>query len=398
MKFLNWLTQVAALAMFAVRTLPQRLGASFTAAAGIGGVVLVLVGVLSIARGFERTMTSTASPEIALVMRSGANDELSSGLGREETRLISEKPGIRKGPNGPLASAELFVIVDVPRKNTGTDANVPLRGVEAPAFEVRPRFEIVEGRAFEWGRKEVIVGRGAAAAFAGLEVGSVLTWGSNSWTVAGVFADGGSVAESEIWTDAKVLQPAYNRGDSFQSVLVRLDSAETMTAFKDALSTDPRLEVRALSQAEYLSNQSQALVTLISVLGYVVALAMALGAIFGALNTMYSAIAARTREIATLRALGFGNSAVGLSILAESVLLGLIGGGVGALVAYLAFDGLQTATMNFSTFSQVAFAFAVTPDLLIQGLVFAIAIGLAGGFFPALRAIRMPIAAALREL
>lgn len=398
MSLFNWLAQVAALAFFAVRTLPQRLGSSFTAAAGIGGVVLVLVGVLSIARGFERTMTSTASPDVALVLRAGANDELSSGLGREETRLIAEKPGVKRGPEGPLASAELFVIVDVPRKNTGTDANVPLRGVEAAAFRVRDRLEIVEGRAFEWGRNEVIVGRGAAAAFAGLEVGSRLTWGSTSWTVAGIFADGGSVAESEIWTDAKVLQPAYNRGDSFQSVLVRLEDAAALAMFKDALSTDPRLEARALTQAEYLATQSQALVTLISVLGYVVALAMALGAIFGALNTMYSAIAARTREIATLRALGFGGGAVALSILAESVVLGLIGGGVGATVAYLAFDGLQTATMNFSTFSQVAFAFAVTPDLLVQGLVFAVAIGLVGGFFPALRAVRMPIATALREL
>lgn len=398
MKLLNWLTQVGSLVSFALRTLPQRLGSSFTAAAGIGGVVLVLVGVLSMARGFERTMIGTASDEVALVLRSGANDELSSGLGREETRLISEKAGIRRGEDGPLASAELFVIVDVPRKSTGTDANVPLRGVEKGAFAVRPELEIVEGRAFEWGRNEVIVGQGAAAAFAGLEVGSELTWGSSTWTVTGVFADGGGVAESEVWTDAKVLQPAYNRGDSFQSVLVRLDSPAALTTFKDALSTDPRLEVRALSQAEYLATQSQALVTLISVLGYVVAFAMGLGAIFGALNTMYSAIAARTREIATLRALGFGGGAVAASILIESIVLGLIGGGVGAGIAYLAFDGLQTATMNFSTFSQVAFAFAVTPGLLVQGLVFAIAIGLVGGFFPALRAVRMPIATALREL
>lgn len=395
---MNWFQQLFALIGFNVRSLPQRLGSSFTAAAGIAGVVLVMVGVLSIARGFERTMTSTTSPDVALVLRSGSNDELSSGLGREETRLISEKPGVRSGPNGPLASAELFVVVDVPRKNTLTDANVPLRGVEPAAFEVRPNLAIVEGRAFAWGRNEVIVGRGAQQAFAGLEVGQTLSWGNTTWTVAGVFEDGGGVAESEIWTDAKVLQPAYNRGDSFQSVLVRLDSPASFQTFADALSTDPQLEVRTLLQQEYLAAQSQALVTLISVLGYVVAAAMGLGAVFGALNTMYSAIAARTREIATLRALGFGGAVVATSVLAESTVIALVGGAGGAAGAYLAFDGLQTATMNFSTFSQVAFAFAVTPGLLLQGLVFALLIGLVGGFFPALRAVRMPIATALREL
>lgn len=398
MKLLNWFSQLVALIGFNVRTLPERLGASATAAVGIAGVVLVMVGVLSIARGFERTMAAGADPNLALVLRSGANDEMSSGLSREQIRLIAEKPGIGSNEQGPLASGELFVIVDVPRKNTGTDANVPLRGVESQAFAVRPEVQIIEGERFGWGRNEVIVGKGAAAAFAGLDVGSKLTWGRNTWTVTGIFEANGSVAESEIWTDAKVLQPAYNRGDSFQSVFVRLESPDAFTQFKDALTTDPRLEVRTLTFSEYLAAQQQVLVLMITILGYLVAIAMAIGASFGALNTMYSAIAARTREIGTLRALGFGGGTVALSVLAESVVLGVIGGSVGALLAFLAFDGLQTATMNFSTFSQVAFAFAVTPDLLVQGLVFSIVIGLIGGLFPAIRAVRMPIANALREL
>lgn len=394
----NWFRQIFALLVFSLGTLPRRLGSAFTAAVGVAGVVGVMVAVLSMAQGFERTMEAAGSDDVALVLRSGANEELSSGLTREETRLIAEKPGVVRGDDGPVASPELFVTVDVPRRNTMTDANVPLRGVEPPAFAVRPDVEIVEGRRFEWGRSEVIVGRGALESFAGLEVGSELRWGETTWTVTGIFEAGGSVSESEIWTDARVLQPAYNRGDGFQSVRVRLTSPEAFGEFQDALTTDPRLEARAIEEKAYYESLSRVLVTLIHVLGYLVAGVMALGATFGALNTMYSAVAARTREIATLRALGFGSGPVMLSVLGESMLIAVLGGLAGSAGAWAFFDGFRAATMNWQTFSQVSFAFAVTPALVFQGLIWALVVGFVGGFLPALRAVRMPVASALREL
>jgi len=275
---------------------------------------------------------------------------------------------------------------------------VPLRGVEPAAFKVRDNVRIVQGRMIEWGRNEVVVGAGAAAEFAGLGVGSRLQVGRNEWQVVGVFTAGGGIAESEIWTDAKVLQAAYNRGDSFQSVYAKLTSACAFTQFKDALTTDPRLNVKVLRQSEYYAEQSTAVTRLITTLGFLIAALMAVGAVFGALNTMYSAVSTRRREIATLRALGFGGGPVVLSVMIEALLLALVGGGMGGGLAYLAFDGFHTATMNWQSFSQVTFAFDVTPQLLARGITWAAFIGLAGGLFPAVRAARLPIAAALREL
>jgi putative ABC transport system permease protein len=297
-----------------------------------------------------------------------------------------------------LVSSELFVIVDVPKRSTGTDVNAPIRGVQPSAFSVRKQFEIVEGRNFEPGRNEVIVGRAAAAEFSGLDVGAVRRWGENEWKIVGHFSTGGSVEESEIWTDVKVLQPAYRRGNSFQSVRVVLESPEALTTFKDALTTDPRLSVDVIRESAYYAEQSQLMISIIRGLGYAIALLMGVGAVFGALNTMYMAVSGRTREIATLRALGFGASPVVVSVLVESLLLAGIGALVGASIAYGLFNGYQAATMNFQTFSQVAFAFAVTPELLAQGAVFALVMGLLGGFFPALRAARQPVAAALRQI
>jgi putative ABC transport system permease protein len=251
---------------------------------------------------------------------------------------------------------------------------------------------------FEWGKNEVIVGVGAASEFTGLDLGGTLRVGRRDWPIVGVFSVGGGTAESEIWTDANVLQAAYKRGDTFQSVYVKLVSPGAFREFKDALTTDPRLNVKVLRQAEYYAEQSTAVSKLITTLGYLIASLMAVGAVFGALNTMYSSVSARTREIATLRALGFGSGAVVVSVMIESLALAVIGGAVGAILAYLAFNGLHTATMNWNSFSQVTFAFAVTSELLVQGIVWAVLIGLIGGLFPALRGGRLPIAAALREL
>ncbi len=365
---------------------------------GIAGVVAVLVGVLSIAAGFRRAMTVSGAADAAIVLRSGADSEMVSGFTRESTRIIADAPGVARTPEGPLASAELFVIINLPKRSTGSDVNVPLRGVEPAAFRVHGQVRMVEGRAFAPGKNEVIVGVGAAREFAGLDVGRSLLVGSREWPVVGVFSAGGAAAESEIWTDAPVLQAAYDRGDTFQSVYARLDSPGAFTAFKDAVTTDPRMNAEVMRLSEYYANQSTGVTTLITTLGFLIATLMAVGAVFGALNTMYSSVSARTREIATLRALGFGGGAVVVSVMVESIVLALGGGGFGAALAYFIFNGFHAATMNWQSFSQITFAFAVTPQLLAQGVVWATAIGLIGGLLPALRAARQPIAAALREL
>jgi putative ABC transport system permease protein len=395
---INWLSQVAAVTKFGLMGIPQRRGSVIAAVIGIAGVVGVLVGVLSMAAGFKKAMAASGAPNSAIVLRSGADSEMVSGFGRDETRLIADAPGLVRGSDGPLSSAELFVIINLPKRSTGTDANVPLRGVEQPAFHVREKLKIIRGRAFDWGKNEIIAGEGAAQEFAGLEIGKRLKVGRNDWTVVGVFSAGGGTAESEIWTDAKVLQQAYHRGDSFQSVYTTLESPEAFNQFKDALTTDPRLNVKVLRQADYYAEQSTVLTTLITTLGVLIAALMAVGATFGALNTMYSSVSARTREIATLRALGFGSGAVVASVMLESLAVALIGGVVGAVVAYLACNGFRAATVNWQSFSQVTFAFAVTPQLLVRGIVWATLIGMVGGLFPAIRAARLPIAAALREL
>jgi putative ABC transport system permease protein len=394
---MNWLSQVFSVAWFAIRTIPERKGAALAAIMGIAGVVAVLVGVLAIAEGFRKAMTSSGSPDIAVVLRSGADSEMTSGLSRDEVRVISDAPGLARDEKGPLLSAELFVIIDLPKRSTGTSANVPLRGVGPQAFTVRGNIVFVEGRNFEAGKNEIIVGAGAAREFAGLTVGEQIRIGQNTWNVVGVFRSAGGVAESEIWSDAAVLQPAYKRDDGYQSVYAKLNSAGAFQDFKDALTSNPQLKTKVSRLSDFYAEQSTAVTEFITGLGVFIAGMMALGALFGALNTMYSAVSARTREIATLRALGFGAGPVVISVMAESLTLALIGGIFGAAAAYLAFDGFTAATINWQTFSQVTFAFAVTPSLLTKAIIWAAVLGLVGGLFPAIRAARLPIAAALRE-
>ncbi len=394
---MSFLTQSFAIAWFNLRSLPERKGAAITAAIGIAGVVGVLVGVLAIAEGFHRALTISGSPDVAVVLRSGADSEMTSGLDREATRTISDAPGVARDATGPLTSAELFVIINLPKRSTGTDANVPLRGVEQGAFAVRDHLVMVSGRRFATGRNEVIVGAGAARAFAGLEVGNQLKVGQNVWDVVGIFTANGGIAESEIWADTGVLQPAYHRTDTVQSMYVKLTSADAFQEFKDYLTTNPRLNVKVVRQTDFYAEQSTMVTQFITTLGVFIASLMAVGALFGALNTMYSAVAARTREIATLRALGFGAGPVVVSVLTESVLLALLGGALGALAAYLLFDGYRASTINWQTFSQVTFSFKVTPVLLGRALAFATVIGAFGGLFPAVRAARRSIVAGLRE-
>jgi putative ABC transport system permease protein len=395
---INWLLQIASITKFGFLSIPRRRGAVVATVIGIAGVVTVLVGVLSIAAGFRQAMTASGSPDTAIVLRSGADSEMVSGLSHDETRVIADSSGVARSAQGPLASAELFVIIDIPKRSSGLDFNVPLRGVESTAFQVHDNVKIIRGRMFDWGRDEVIAGSGAAREFAGLDVGSAIKVGRAEWPVVGIFTADGGVAESEVWTGATVLQETYHRGDSFQSVQAKLISPGAYEQFRDSLTSNPQLNVKVQRQTEYYVERSETMTRLITTLGFIIAFLMAIGAVFGALNTMYSAVSTRTREIGTLRAIGFGAGAVVVALMIESLALALIGGVIGGSLAYFVFNGFHTSTMNFQSFSQVAFAFRVTPELLLRGILWASVIGLIGGLFPAVRAARLPVAAALREL
>ncbi len=382
-----------------IRSIPARLGSSTVAVIGIAGVVLVFVAVLSIAEGVNATMKASGDPNLALILRAGSDTEMTSGLAGDAVRVIRDAPGIARDSSGaPMTSPELFVVVDHPLKRSGSAANVPLRGVSPEAFLVHDRLKIVEGRNLEFGKNEVIAGRAATRQFTNLNVGTKLTWGENTWTLVGIFDEGGSVSESELWCDVKVLQPAYRRGNSYQSVYARLSSPDSFQQLKDSLTSNPQLTVSAMRAPDYYGSQTERLQRIIRTIGGIIAVLMGIGAIFGAVITMYTAVASRTREIATLRALGFGSVPVVFSVLVEAILLGIVGGVIGGAVAWFAFDGFETATMNFQSFSQIAFKFAVTPQLLTTALAISLVMGVAGGLLPAIRAARLPVVTALREL
>ena len=394
----NWISQTIAVTALNLRTIPRRLGSSGVAIVGIAGVVIVLVSVLSIPAGFTAAMQQSGSPSRAIVMRSGADSEMTSGLSGTEVDVIKQAPGLRRDGQTAIASAELYVIIDIPKKSTHTSANVPMRGIEQTAMSVRGEASIVAGRMLEFGTNEIVVGRGASGQFVGLTVGNEFKSGQNTWKVVGIFETDGAVSETEIWCDSRVLQGAYRRGNSYQTVLAQLDSSDSFNTFRDWLTANPQVNVQVRREADYYAQQSRALSGLIQGVGFGIAALMGIGAVFGAILTMYTAVSTRSREIATLRALGFNATSVVVSVLAESLALAAIGGALGGVGAYLAFNGYQTSTMNFSTFSQVAFAFQVTPRLLVMGLVYALIMGLIGGLFPAVRAARLPIPTALREL
>jgi putative ABC transport system permease protein len=393
------LSQIVAVTGVNIRSIPARLGSSTVAVIGIAGVVLVFVAVLSIAEGVNATMKASSDPNLVLILRAGSDTEMTSGLAGEAVRVIQDAPGIARDASGaPLTSPELFVVVDHPLKRGGSAANVPLRGVSPEAFQVHNRLKIVEGRNIEFGKNEIIAGRAAAQQFVNLNVGTTLKWGENTWTLVGIFEEGGAVSESELWCDVKVLQPAYRRGNSYQSVYARVNSGDSYQQLKDALTSNPQITVTPMRAAEYYGSQTEVLQRIIRTIGGIIAVLMGIGAVFGAVITMYTAVASRTREIATLRALGFGSIPVVISVLAESILLGSIGGVIGGAIAWLAFDGYQTATMNFQSFSQIAFSFAVTPQLLLTALLISLVMGTLGGLLPAIRAATLPVVTALREL
>jgi len=396
----RWLGQVAQITLINLRTIPQRLGTSLVVVVGIAGVVGVLVSVLAMAEGFRHTLASTGRTDRVIMLRAGSDAELSSGVTRDQATLLANLPGIARDAGGrPLASAELVVMVDLPRKGETDPNNVPVRGVQPAAFAIRGEVTLTEGRRFAPGVREVIVGRKASQQFAGLEVGSRIGFRDSDWTVVGIFQSGGDVHESEIWADAEVAMSAFRRV-GFQSVTATLaDGSDAgILALKNSVGDDPRFSATVLREPEYYAKQAKILSNLINILGYTVAAFMAIGAMFGALNCMYSAIASRQIEIATLRAMGFGGAPVVVSVLMEALLLALLGGAVGGALAYLYCDGASLSTLNFSTFSQVAFDLRVTPGLLSQGLVWSLLIGAAGGLLPAIRAARVPVTVALRTL
>ncbi len=392
------INQILAVTWLNLRNLPQRVASSVVAVIGVAAVVLVFAAVLSMAKGFERTMVAAGSEDTAIIMRSGSTSELNSGLSNEQVLIVGEAPGVLRDGDRAVMSAELYVIVDLKKRTSKTDANVPFRGVQAGAFDVRRDVRLVEGRMFEEGRNEIIVGRSAQQEFLGLATGSAIRFGQSEWRVVGVFEAGGSVSESELWTDVRVLQGAYRRGNSFQSVRVKLQDAESLAQLQTALEADPRIDADVMTEREYYSAQAEPLSQFIRTIGYPLTVLMGIGAVFGALNSMYSSVSVRGKEIATLRALGFGPFPVLVSTIVESTLLALVGGLIGGAIAYLVFNGFQVSTLNGASFSQVVFDFAVTPDLLLDGLEAALIIGVVGGFFPAVRAARLPVAQALREL
>jgi putative ABC transport system permease protein len=384
--------------IYNVRSVKARWTSTIVAVAGIAGTVGVFIAMLSLARGFKATLVSSGSADNALITRAGATSEMTSGVSIDSVKVIQDAPGIARGPEGPLLTQEAVLMAPIPLISTGTDANVELRGVSPNVLAIRKNIKIVEGRMFQPGLSELIVGKNARSTYSGLTLGSTIGLGSVRWQVVGVFDAGGSSFDSEVWGDAHLLNGAYKRPDTLsQSVTVHLTSPAALQQLKDSLTSDPRLNVDVTREIDYYSKQSTRMTTLITILGGFVAGIMAIGAVFGALNTMYSAVAERGREIATMRALGFGAAAVVFSFLIEALLISFVGGGI-ACLAVLPLNGLTTSTMNFQTFSNLAFAFMITPELLVKGIVFALVMGVIGGLLPAVRAARLPVATALREL
>jgi putative ABC transport system permease protein len=384
--------------IYNVRSVRARWTSTIVAVLGIAGTVGVFVAMLSLARGFRATLVSSGSRDNALIMRAGSTSEMMGGVTLDSIKVIADAPGIARDANGPLLTQDVVGVIPFPLISTGTDANVQVRGVSPNVLEIRKFAKIVQGRMFGSGVSELIVGKNAARTYRGLTLGNQVNFAGGKWTVVGIFDSGGSAFDSEVWCDAHILADILKRPNNiFQSVTVHLDSPDSFQKLKDSLTSDPRLNVDVIREVDYYAKQSTTMTTLITVLGGLVAAIMAIGAVFGALNTMYSAVAERGREIATMRAVGFTGGAVVVSFLVEALLIALVGGLIGA-IAVLPLNGLTTSTMNFQTFSNLAFAFKITPELLVKGILFALVMGVVGGLLPAVRAASQPVAAALRSL
>jgi putative ABC transport system permease protein len=389
------LLQVMAVTAINLKSMPQRLWLSLSTIVAVALVVVVLLAFLAMAHGFQRTLAGSGSDDIAIVLRAGSQAEINSTVSRDQVRLIEEGPGIARGADGkPLVSPELYLVVDGIKLSSRTKANLPLRGIGEQGASLRKGVTITAGRMFNRGSNEIVVGKGLAQEFAGFEVGRTVTFGTSRWTIVGMFEAGGSVFESEIWADLPVVQSLFNRLNFVQTVRVRLDRPAGLAALKSYNDADPRLKLDLKSEAAYFADQASATSDLIQTLGWPLAIAMAFGALAGALNTMYSSVAARAVEIATRRAIGFGGFPAFVGTLIESLVLAAIGGLLGAAATWLIFDGFTASTLG-GNFTQVVFNFRLSPALIGQGVLLALIVGLIGGLFPAIRAARMPIVAGL---
>src|SRR6516162_10295882 len=390
------LRQALAISGISIRSIPARWAPSLVIVIGLAGVVAVFTALLAMATGFESTLRATGRNDAAIILRGGSDAELNSAFDRDSTDLIKNEPGIAKGADGkPLASAELMVIAELVRKDdVKSGANITVRGVEPAALTLRPQLKIIAGRNFTPGLRELIVGKGVLRQFQGAEIGKVVRMRGSEWKVVGTF-ESGDAHESEMWTDINVARTTFGRSGS-SSVLAALDGPNGLATLKAAVAAEPRLSLDVLREQDYFSGQTKQFRKTIGFLAGVVTLIMGLGAVFAALNSMYAAVAARGKEIATLRAIGFGGTPVVASVMTEALLLALAGGVLGALIAYALFNNFSVSTLG-QNFTQVVFNFKVTPQLVARGLIIAVIIGMIGGFMPALRAARLPVTTSLRE-
>jgi putative ABC transport system permease protein len=389
------LLQITALTVMNLKSLPKRFWLSLSTVIAVMLVVVVLLAFLAMRNGFQNTLASAGAEDVAMILRAGSQSEVASAVTRDQVRLIEEAPGIAKSSDGkPLVSAELYLVVDGIKHSSQTKANLPFRGIGREGMAVRKGISLIAGRMFSPGSNEIVVGKALLGEFDGLGLGQTVTFGTGRWTVVGVFEAAGSVFESEIWADLPVVQSFFKRDNVFQTVRARLVTPAAIGGLQRYLDSDPRLKLEAKSEVAYFAEQASGTSDLIQKLGWPLAIAMAFGALAGALNTMYSSVAARTTEIATLRAIGFGGLPAFVSTLIESTVLAALGGVLGVTAAFLIFDGLSASTLGAS-FTQVVFSFELTPALAAQGVSLALIVGLIGGIFPSIRAARMPILAGL---
>lgn len=382
--------QIFAVISFSIRSIPARWGISSVVVVGTAGVVGVLVAIFSMAAGITSVLTKSASSDRAIVLRVGASGEMSSNINTQQRAVVGAIEGIE------IAAPELYVVADIPKRDTGLPANVIVRGVTELSFDVRPEIKIEDGREYESGRNEIIVGKKALLEFQGVDIGDRIDIRGAEWTVVGVFSANGAVNESELWVDLPIAQAAWRRGQSITSLRVLFESAEAIDSVRELIVEDRRLNLNIVNETDFYSSQTEGATQVIRIFGLVVAIIMSVGAVFAALNTMYSAVASRTFEIATLRAIGFSGSSVVISVMVEAVFLSLIGGLLGAAFSYLVFNGFTVSTLNQASFSQLAFEFEVNFELMAYGLAVAVGLGLFGGLFPAVRAALLPVTVALR--
>jgi putative ABC transport system permease protein len=399
----TWMTftpagrQTRSVVRIGIATIPQRLGSSAVVVVGIAGVVGVLVALLAMGAGFEEILKQTGANDTVIVLHSGSESEATSTLDNDTVSIISQAPQVLRDSGGrPEASAEQLVVASLPTRSTGLEASIAMRGVGESAWIQSRPVRIIEGRKFTPGLRELIVGKATRDEFVGLNVGATVSFDGESWPIVGVF-DSGDAHDSEIWGDSQVIGSSYRRGGTVNSLILRLTDASAFDALKAGIESDPRLKVTVQTTREYYSRQSESIAQIVGIVGTTIGAIMALGAIFGALNTTYAAVADRSREIATLRAIGFHTAPVIVSVLLETMLLAVLGGAVGAGLTWIIFDGFTASTVGANS-SQVVFAFDVSRELLTSGLKWALAIGLVGGLLPALRVARMPIVLGLREL